>query len=124
MNIKLKKTLIFSMFCSAISSTLLSTSSYAEETAKISIDVISDARIFAKFDTEIPAVVNYFTKKSEQNVIDFYRGKYGKPSSSKRLKGRLTQKFSHNDQYIRVVISQQDNFRQVDVMVTEFKVIQ
>jgi len=120
-NNKLKKALIFSMFCSAISSTSLSTTALAEDTQKVSIEVMTDARIFAQYDSEIPAVVNYFTSKSEQNVIDFYRSKYGIPTSSNRLKGRLTQKFNHGNNYIRVVISQQDNFRQVDVMVTRYK---
>lgn len=122
MNKKIKKTLIFSMLCSAISTTLLSTVSLAATTGNVSIEVVNDARVFAKFDSEIPAVVNYYTKKSEQSIIDFYRDKYGAPSSSERLKGRLTQKFSHNDKYIRVVISEQDNHRQVDVIVTQFNV--
>ncbi len=110
------------MLCSAISTTLLSTVSLAATTGNVSIEVVNDARVFAKFDSEIPAVVNYYTKKSEQSIIDFYRDKYGAPSSSERLKGRLTQKFSHNDKYIRVVISEQDNHRQVDVIVTQFNV--
>jgi hypothetical protein len=112
---KIKKTLMFSMFCSA----LLSSAVHAANDNGVSIDVMSDARVFAQYDEEIPAVINYYTKKSEQNVIDFYRGKYGSPSFSQRLKGRLTQKFMHDGKHFRVVISQQDNYRQVDVIVTK-----
>ena len=115
MDLKIKKTLIISMLCSA----MLTTAAHSENSNSVSIDVMSDARIFAQFDQEIPAVVNYFTKMSEQNIIDFYQGKYGSPNSSVRLKGRLTQKFNHDGRRFRVVISQQDNYRQVDVIVTK-----
>ena len=115
MNNKIKKTLIFSTFCTA----LLTSTAHSFESNGVSIHIMSDARVFAQFDEEIPAVVNYYTKKSEQSVISFYKKNYGSPISSKRLKGRLTQKFNHGGNRIRVVISEQDNHRQVDVMVTQ-----
>ncbi len=115
MNNKIKKAFIFSIFCSA----LLNTTAHAVENNGVSIHIMSDARVFAQFDKEIPAVVNYYTKKSEQSVISFYRNNYGAPISSQRLNGRLTQKFNHDGKRIRVVISEQDKHRQVDVIVTK-----
>ena len=115
MNNKIKKTLLCSIFCSA----LMGTTGNAAENNGVSIHMMSDAHVFAQFDEEIPAVVNYYTKKSEQSVISFYRENYGAPFSSQRIDGRLTQKFVHEGKHIRVVISEQDKHRQVDVIVTQ-----
>lgn len=84
---------------------------------KIDIAIIKDARIFAKFDESMPAVVNYFTPLTEDAVIDFYNKSYGEPVKRERKRGRLTLNYQQTQQQIRVVISQQNNLRQVDVLV-------
>jgi len=80
---------------------------------------MSDARVFAEFKDKMPAVVNYFTKNTEQEVIAFYQNTYGKAEQQERKRGRLTLNFNHKQNMIRVVISQQNKMRQVDVIVEE-----
>jgi hypothetical protein len=89
----------------------------AEEDVIITIPTMSDARIFAEFKDKIPAVVNYFSKSTEEDIIDFYQKEYGKPLAQEKKRGRLTLSFNQDMQNIRVVISHQNNLRQVDVIV-------
>jgi hypothetical protein len=112
---KMKKTVLFSTLFTA----LMSTTSFADNMDKLAIDVMSDAKIFAKLDDEIPAVVNYFTKSSEANIVTFYEEKYGKSTSSDRKRGRLEKSFIKDSFNIKVIISEQNNQRQVDVLVTK-----
>jgi hypothetical protein len=89
---------------------------FSQEEA-VNVPTLSDARIFAEFVDKMPAVVNYFTKNSEQEVIDFYQNEYGQPIRQERKRGRLTLNFNQNENSIRVVISQQNHLRQVDVII-------
>ncbi|MFT5758619.1 MAG: hypothetical protein ACI9LM_003365 [Alteromonadaceae bacterium] len=82
------------------------------------ITVMDDARIFAQFDQEVPAVVSYFTKNTELDIISFYSDFYGKPLNNKTKKKYLALTFVDNQHNIRIIISQQDNLRQVDILVT------
>ncbi|WP_076419690.1 hypothetical protein [Colwellia sp. UCD-KL20] len=117
------KSLIFSIFCSTLcsallSSTLLSTSAYAADTEKVTIEVMNDAKIFAQFDDEIPAVINYFTTSNETSIVNFYEEKFGQAITSNRRKGRLEKSFVKDKHNINIIISEQNNFRQVDVLIT------
>ncbi|UUO25334.1 hypothetical protein FGD67_20545 [Colwellia sp. M166] len=85
--------------------------------ANVDIAIVKDARIFAKFDENMPAVVNYFTPLTEDAVINFYNKNYGEPVKRERKRGRLTLNYQQTQQQIRVIISQQNNLRQVDVLV-------
>lgn len=89
----------------------------ADEKVMVVIPTMSDARIFAEFKDKIPAVVNYFSKSTEEEIISFYQKKYGQPLGQERKRGRLTLNFNQEMQNIRVVISHQNNMRQVDVIV-------
>jgi len=89
----------------------------AEENVMVTIPTMSDARIFAEFKDKIPAVINYFSKSTEEEIIYFYQKEYGKPLAQERKRGRLTLNFTQEMQNIRVVISHQNNHRQVDVIV-------
>jgi len=91
----------------------------AQDKVNITIPTMSDARVFAEFKDKMPAVVNYFTKNTEQEVIAFYQNTYGKAEQQERKRGRLTLNFNHKQNMIRVVISQQNKMRQVDVIVEE-----
>jgi hypothetical protein len=81
------------------------------------LQTMDDALVFADFSDELPAVINYFTAHSEQEILDFYQGLYGEPNSSEIKRGRLTLHFSFQQHAYRVVISQQNKKRQVDVLV-------
>jgi len=96
---------------------LTSSQSIAQEKSIIAIPTVSDARIFAEFKDKMPAVINYFTRKTEKEVITFYQKEYGEPLQQERKRGRLTLNYSQEKNAIRVVISQQNNMRQVDVIV-------
>lgn len=107
------------MFCSALITTLITTSSYATEAKQLSIKVISDAKVFARIDDEIPAVVNYFTEKTEDSIVAFYEEQYGKEVSSDRKYSHLENSYTKDGYNIRIIISEQNNQRQVDVLVTQ-----
>jgi len=100
--------------CSAL---LFSTSIFAEqETSAIKIPYLEDARLFAEYTDALPAVINYFTKHSKEEIITFYQNKYGEATKSEMKRGRLTLYFSIGDKTLRVVISQQNNRQQVDAL--------
>jgi len=92
-----------------------------EEPASASIPVIENAKVFADFTDSMPAVVNYFTSATEEQVIDFYQQQFGEAESQERKRGRLTLTYQQEKQTMRVVISQQNNKRQVDVIVEYIK---
>ena len=118
-----KRSLLSSIFCSTLysallSATLISTSANATDTEKVTIEVMNDAKIFAQFDDEIPAVINYFTKSNETSIVNFYKEKYGQAITSNRRKGRLEKSFVKDKHNIKIIISEQNSFRQVDVLIT------
>jgi hypothetical protein len=82
------------------------------------IPTLADAVIFANYDEDLPAVVNYYTYASEEEIITFYQSTFEKALKQERKRGRLTLSYNKNDKPIIVVISQQDNKYQVDVMMT------
>lgn len=108
------KKLIYSIMIT--SSLSLSANVFAEE---IEIKKVKDAQIFASYTEELPAVLNYFTKASEEQIINFYVSHYGEIQSQELKRKRLTLKFEHKEKNIRVVISKQNKKRQVDVIVME-----
>jgi hypothetical protein len=83
----------------------------------IDIPVLENAQIFAEYSDSLPAVINYFTSSPESHVIDFYKQAFGEAYSQERQYGRLTLKYTQAQEFMRVVISQQDNKRQVDVII-------
>jgi hypothetical protein len=85
----------------------------------IDIPVLDNAQIFAEFSDSLPAVINYFTSLAEPQVIDFYKQAFGEAYSQERKHGRLTLKYKQAEEMMRVVISQQDNKRQVDVIINK-----
>ncbi|MEW6981993.1 hypothetical protein AAD001_05010 [Colwelliaceae bacterium 6471] len=104
--------LLLTLFCLGLSS-----SAYAKTLDKIEIPVMDNAKIFAQFNEDFPAVVNYFVKTSEEDVISFYQNIYGEPQLQERKRGRLTLRFAKADQMIRVIISPQNNNQQVDILI-------
>lgn len=100
-----------SVHTNAIANTVKSVTSIVE------IKYLSNAQIFASFTDELPAVLNYFTVSSQQDIIMFYKKHYGDVLSQELKRKRLTLKFNHNQHNIRVVISAQNQKQQVDVLV-------
>lgn len=85
----------------------------------VSIPMMDNAQVFADFTDDIPAVLNYFTTATEEQVIEFYQQQFGEAISQERKRGRLTLSYLQDKQMMRVVISQQNNKRQVDVIVEQ-----
>ena len=81
------------------------------------IPVIEHAQIFADFTDDTPAVVNYFTSSTEEQIITFYQQEFGDSLSQERKRERLTLTYQKEKQAIRIVISQQNKKRQVDIIV-------
>ncbi len=83
----------------------------------IEIPVLKDAQIFAEFSDKLPAVINYFTQSTEAQVINFYQQAFGEADSQERKRDRLTLQYQKGEEMMRVVISQQDKKRQVDIII-------
>jgi len=85
----------------------------------IDIPILSNANVFAEFTHALPAVINYFTSSTEVQIINFYQQAFGKANFQERKRGRLTLKYQQGDELMRVVISQQNKKRQVDIIIEE-----
>ncbi|WP_232769127.1 hypothetical protein [Colwellia sp. Bg11-28] len=83
----------------------------------IDIPILDNAQVFAEFTDKLPAVINYFTQSSEAQVIDFYQQAFGEPYSQELKRDRLTLQYQEGKEIMRVVISQQNKKRQVDVII-------
>lgn len=112
-----KRTSTYSLLAGAVLLSLSLISFAEEKVTHISIPMIENAQVFANFTDDIPAVLNYFTSASEAQVIAFYQQHFGEALSQNRKRGRLTLSYLQEDKAIRVVISQQNNKRQVDVII-------
>jgi len=91
------------------------------KTAHIAIPIIENAHVFAELTDDIPAVLNYYTTAQEEVISAFYQKSYGEPISNQRHREHLTLVYQISQQTIRVIISQQNNKRQVDIIVEEVK---
>ncbi|OUS23264.1 hypothetical protein A9Q98_15790 [Thalassotalea sp. 42_200_T64] len=87
------------------------------ETISIEIPMVNDAQIFSEFNDKYPAMVNYFTKNTFDEVTAFYSDQFGSPVSEQTRYGRLELKFEHMQQSIRVIVAKQKHHREVDVIV-------
>jgi len=85
------------------------------------IPIIKNAKVFAKLVDKMPAVVNYFTPATEQELISFYQQALGEVIVQERKRGRLTLAFISDLYATRVIISEQNNARQVDIIQEENK---
>jgi len=86
---------------------------------EVTIPMIENAQVFADFTDEIPAVLNYFTSATEEEIIDFYKQSFGESTYQETKRGRLTLSYKKEKQTIRVIISKQNNKRQVDIIVEQ-----
>ncbi len=91
------------------------------DTDSFDIPMLDKATVFAEFTDDMPAVLNYFTSATEEQIIAFYQKHFGKPTLQQRKRGRLTLTYQQEKQTIRVVISLQNNKHQVDIIVEQVK---
>lgn len=81
------------------------------------LPIAADAKEFARLDNKMPAVLSYFSQQSEADLRDFYIQRLGEPLSEQNVHGRQHLYFNVNSQQVRVLISSQNDWRQVDIMV-------
>lgn len=113
---QLRNTLKVSLF--SLLSAIIPLNLYAADENSIPpLPRVENAQVFAEFIDRYPAVLNYFTAESEANIIAFYQKNYGEIISRSLKRERLTIFFTEDDKSIRVVISQQNNKRQVDLLI-------
>lgn len=98
-----------------LSSALFSSTSLANNF--FDVPLYNDAREFARLDQKMPAVLSYFSQQTQSGLRDFYISELGEPLSEQLLYGRLSLHFNVNNQQVRVMISTQNNWQQVDIMV-------
>lgn len=106
----------YGLLTSAILLSLSTTVLAMDEAKPVLIPVIDNAHVFANYTDDMPAVLNYFTSASEDEIIDFYNQNYGESVSQERKRDRLTLTYKRENKSIRVVISQQNSKRQVDII--------
>ncbi len=109
----------YSLLAGAVLFTLSSMALANNDASPVSIPMMDNAQVFADFTDDMPAVLNYFTRATEEQVIEFYQQHFGEAISQERKRGRLTLTYQQTKQMMRVVISQQNKKRQVDVIVEQ-----
>lgn len=117
----LKLTGKFTLVASALLFSVNSMALAEKDTSAVSIPMMDNAQVFADFTDGMPAVLNYFTLATEEQIIELYQQHYGEPTSQDRKRGRLTLTYQQENQSIRMIISQQNFKRQVDVIVEQVK---
>jgi hypothetical protein len=95
----------------------LNSAQASPEGKEINIPLVSDAQVFAEFKEKSPWVVNYFTAQTKEQIQTFYQEYYGPQLAQQVRRGRLELDFEQDGNKIRVIISQQNNARQVDIII-------
>lgn len=81
------------------------------------VPIPADAREFARLDSKMPAVLSYFSQQTDNALRDYYVQQLGQPDNEQTLYGRLHLYFRVNNNQVRILISSQNDWRQVDIMV-------
>lgn len=102
------------LLCLTFSLSGISFSSVANDFFKIPL--AADAREFARLDNKMPAVLSYFSQQTEQQLRDFYIQHLGEPTSEHSLHSRKHLYFNVDGRQVRILISSQNAWRQVDIM--------
>jgi hypothetical protein len=116
---KVKKISGYSILITAIVFNLSAISVAGEIIKKpvINIPVLEDAQIFADFTDVLPAVVNYYTLATEEQITTYYSQHFGVPILQENTQKYLTLLYQQEQKMMRVVISQQQNQRQIDIII-------
>ncbi len=107
--------------CLGLIAAMLSTTSVADEQNEIGFDIplLEDAQVFADFKDKYPVMLNYFTQSSFTEVETFYNQQFGGPIYQQTRYGRLELTYSHMNNKVRVIVAEQNNKREVDIIVEE-----
>tara|TARA_R110002126_G_scaffold33382_44_gene104644 strand:- start:20 stop:349 length:330 start_codon:yes stop_codon:yes gene_type:complete len=81
------------------------------------VPLADDAREFARLEGKMPAVLSYFSQLSIAELQQFYQQQLGEPGRVSLIDGRLNLYFRVDQQQVRILMSEQNDWRQVDIMV-------
>ena len=81
------------------------------------IPLPDDAQEMARLEAKLPAVLHYFSRQSQQELLLFYVMALGEPNQQKTLVTQQQLYFFREQQQIRVVIAERNGWREVSVMV-------
>ncbi|MGI5309412.1 hypothetical protein [Rheinheimera sp. WS51] len=95
----------------------LATSSALQAADFYQIPIANDAREFARLDNKLPAVLSYFSQQSMPELRQYYIQQLGEPYKTESIYGRENLFFQVDGQQVRILLSERDNWRQVDIMV-------
>lgn len=109
---KCGKRLIVSMFC--ISLGMLTLEAKANELSALPLP--TDARVQQQLTNKLPAVTHYFSRQSQAELVAFYQQQLGAPVAQKTVGPHLQLYYQRNDQRLRIVISEQNGWRDVSLM--------
>ena len=76
-NNRSKVSLLLNIILLSFSASTYALADREANTNSVVIPMITNAQVFAKFTDELPAVVNYFTRATQEQIIDFYQQHYG-----------------------------------------------
>jgi hypothetical protein len=76
-----------------------------------------DAREFARLDDKLPAILSYFSRQDQAELAQLYRQAFGTPARETSRYGQLELQFIQPPHQIRIIISSQQDWQQVDLMV-------
>lgn len=95
----------------------LTTSGFSLAADFYQVPVVSDAREFARLDNKLPAVLSYFSQQNMTTIRQFYLQHLGQPVKVENIYGRENLFFTVDGHQVRILLSERDNWRQVDIMV-------
>ncbi|KRS20385.1 hypothetical protein AAY72_14160 [Alishewanella sp. WH16-1] len=81
------------------------------------IPLPADAREQARLEQKLPAVLHYYSQLSAAELATFYQQQLGQPIQQKQHQQQLQLYFQRNSEQIRVVIAEQQGWRDVSLMV-------
>jgi len=81
------------------------------------IPLPADAREQLRLEQKLPAVLHFYSRASQQELLSFYLQHLGQPSQQKVVAGQLQLNFLRNGEQIRVIIAERNGWRDVSLMV-------
>ncbi|CAM3711756.1 hypothetical protein [Rheinheimera salexigens] len=83
------------------------------------VPLASDAREFARLDSKLPAVLSYFSQQSMPALRQYYLQHLGEPVKTEAIYGRENLYFQVDGHQVRILLSERNDWRQVDIMVQQ-----
>lgn len=91
--------------------------SAAQATEFYRIQLPADAREQARLEQKLPAVLHYYSRLSAAELASFYQQQLGQATQQKQHPQQLQLYFQRNGEQIRLVIAEQQGWRDVSLMV-------